>query len=72
MINKNILILLFSLIISFHLLQTMIDWNWLWVVGEFGISYGFYRWWKSDDKFLAVFEVIDPFVDLIGMDSIDR
>ena len=35
----------------------MIDWNWLWVAGELGLSYGFYVWWKSDDKFLAVLEV---------------
>jgi hypothetical protein len=35
----------------------MIDWNWLWVIGEVGISYGFYRWWKSHDKFLAILEV---------------
>ncbi|UJR21471.1 hypothetical protein I4U23_024556 [Adineta vaga] len=41
----------------------MIDWNWLWVVGELGISYGFYRWWKSDDKFLAVLAVA-PDIDI--------
>jgi hypothetical protein len=35
----------------------MFDWNWLLVVGELGVSYGFYRWWKSNDTFLAVFEV---------------
>jgi len=35
----------------------MFDWNWLWVFGEVGISYGLYRWWKSDDRFLAVLEV---------------
>jgi hypothetical protein len=41
----------------------MIDWNWLWVIGELGVSYGFYRWWKSDDKFLAVLEVKKSFFD---------
>ncbi|CAF1110158.1 unnamed protein product [Adineta steineri] len=41
----------------------MIDWNWLWVIGELGISYGFYRWWKADDKFLAVLEVA-PDIDI--------
>ncbi|CAF0972599.1 unnamed protein product [Rotaria sordida] len=41
----------------------MFDWNWLWVVGEIGISYGFYRWWKSNDKFLAVLEVA-PDIDI--------
>ena len=35
----------------------MIDWNWLWLIAEIGISYGFHRWWKSYDKFLAVLEV---------------
>jgi hypothetical protein len=41
----------------FYVLQTMFDWNWLWVVGELGVSYGFYRWWKSNDTFLAILEV---------------
>ena len=40
-----------------YIFQRMIDWNWLWVVGEVAITYGCYRWWKSDDKFLAVLEV---------------
>jgi hypothetical protein len=40
-----------------YALQTMFDWNWLLVAGELGVSYGFYRWWKSNDTFLAVFEV---------------
>ena len=35
----------------------MFDWNWLALIGEIGISYGCYRWWRSDDKFLAVLEV---------------
>jgi hypothetical protein len=35
----------------------MFDWDWLLVVGELGVSYGFYRWWKSNDTFLAVLEV---------------
>jgi hypothetical protein len=38
-------------------LQTMVDWNWLCVIGELGASYGFYRWWQSKDTFLAVLEV---------------
>lgn len=35
----------------------MFDWNWLWVVGEVGVTYGFYYWWKSYDKSIAVLEV---------------
>jgi hypothetical protein len=46
----------------------MIDWNWLWVIGEIGISYGFYRWWKADDKFLAVLEV--KFFEIISLSNI--
>ncbi|CAF0806103.1 unnamed protein product [Adineta steineri] len=41
----------------------MFDWNWLWVVGELGVSYGFYRWWKSNDTFVAVLEVA-PDIDI--------
>ncbi|CAF0934736.1 unnamed protein product [Rotaria sp. Silwood1] len=41
----------------------MIDWNWLWVIGQLGVSYGFYRWWKSNDTFLAVLEVA-PDIDI--------
>ena len=35
----------------------MFDWNWLWVAGELGISYGFYLWWKSNDKYLTILQV---------------
>ncbi|CAF3407030.1 unnamed protein product [Rotaria sp. Silwood1] len=41
----------------------MFDWNWFWLVGEIGISYGFYRWWKSNDKFLAVLEDFEFIAD---------
>ncbi|CAF0835538.1 unnamed protein product [Rotaria sordida] len=41
----------------------MMDWNWLWVIGQLGVSYGFYRWWKSNDTFLAVLEVA-PDIDI--------
>lgn len=45
----------------FSVLQTMIDWDWLWVAGELAVSYGFYSWWKADDKFLAVLAVHTAF-----------
>ncbi|CAF1511118.1 unnamed protein product [Rotaria magnacalcarata] len=41
----------------------MIDWNWLWVIGQVGATYGFYRWWKANDAFLAVLEVA-PDIDM--------
>ncbi|CAF0952381.1 unnamed protein product [Rotaria magnacalcarata] len=41
----------------------MIDWTWLWLVGEIGISYGFYRWWRSNDQFLAALELA-PDIDI--------
>ncbi|CAF2816684.1 unnamed protein product [Rotaria sp. Silwood2] len=46
----------------------MIDWNWLWVIGQLGVSYGFYRWWKSNDTFLAVLEVA-PDIDIDDLKS---
>jgi hypothetical protein len=41
----------------------MFDWNWLWVAGELGISYGFYHWWKSNDKYLSILQVA-PDIDI--------
>jgi len=41
----------------------MFDWDWTWVIGELGISYGLYRWWKSNDTFLAILEVA-PDIDI--------
>lgn len=38
--------------------QIVMDWNWLWVVGELGATYGLFRWWKSTDTFLSNLEVI--------------
>ena len=35
----------------------MLSWDWLWVVGELGITYGFYAFWKKNDKYAAVLEV---------------
>ncbi len=31
--------------------------DWLWVIGEVVLSYGFYRCWKSNDTFSANLEV---------------
>jgi len=41
----------------FYVFQRMFDWNWFWVFGEIEVSYGIYRWWKSNHTFLAIFEV---------------
>jgi len=37
--------------------------NTLKVIGELGVSYGLYRWWKSNDAFLAILEVA-PHIDI--------
>ncbi|UJR27929.1 hypothetical protein I4U23_009189 [Adineta vaga] len=47
----------------------MLDWNWLWVVGELGVSYGFYRWWKSNDTLLTALE-ISPDIDIDALKRI--
>lgn len=33
------------------------DWNWLWVIGEAGVSFGFYCLWKSNAGFANAIEV---------------
>ncbi|CAF1249450.1 unnamed protein product, partial [Didymodactylos carnosus] len=32
------------------------DWDWLLILGEFGLTFGFYRWWKSKEIFVDVLE----------------
>jgi len=37
----------------------MTDWvlNWLWVIGEAGVSFGFYSLWKSNANYAHAIEV---------------
>ncbi|CAF1027139.1 unnamed protein product [Adineta ricciae] len=41
----------------------MFSWDWLWVVGELGVTYGCYVFWKKNDKYAAALE-ISPHIDI--------